>query len=155
VRDAHDRYANIEVAYLLQKIELHDGVVMLASNLAKNMDPAFSRRIHYSLEFPRPAAADRERLWRGMFGARAPLAEDVDFAFLGRQFDVTGGEIRTMALDAAMLAASGATAITMATLVRAVGRHLVKQGRIPASADFKQHFGLLGEAAARNREQRA
>jgi hypothetical protein len=146
VKDAHDRYANIEVAYLLQKIEVHDGVVILASNLAKNMDQAFARRVHYALEFPRPAGADREQLWRRMFGARTPIAEDVDFAFLARQFDATGGEIRTMALDAVMLAASSGGPVNMSCLVRAVARQHVKQGRMPSPAAFKQHFALLGEA---------
>ena len=67
VKDAHDRYANIEVAYLLQKIEEYEGVVILASNLSKNIDDAFSRRMHYVVEFPLPDEAHRERLWREMF----------------------------------------------------------------------------------------
>ena len=66
VKDAHDRYANIEIAYLLQKMEEHDGVVILASNLSKNIDQAFSRRMHYVVEFPRPDERHRERLWRGI-----------------------------------------------------------------------------------------
>jgi hypothetical protein len=146
VKDAHDRYANIEVAYLLQKIEVHEGVVILASNLAKNMDQAFARRVHYALEFPRPAAVDRERLWLSMFGERTPIAADADFAFLARQFEATGGEIRTMALDAVMLAANSGDSVNMACLVRAVARQHVKQGRMPSPAAFKQHFALLGEA---------
>ena len=94
VKDAHDRYANIEIAYLLQKMEDHDGVVILATNLPKNIDPAFARRMHYVLEFARPNAQLRERLWRGMFPPAAPLADDIDFGFLAQTFETTGGDIR-------------------------------------------------------------
>ena len=75
VKDAHDRYANIEVAYLLQKIEEHEGVVILASNLSKNIDDAFSRRMHYVIEFPLPDERHRELLWRGMFPPEVPLGD--------------------------------------------------------------------------------
>jgi hypothetical protein len=145
VKDAHDRYANIEVAYLLQKIEVHEGVVILASNLAENLDQAFSRRVHYSIEFPRPDAAARERLWRGMFPASVPLAPDVDFSFLARQFDATGGEIKTMALDAALRAAGNGGRLGMPALVKAVAHQLMKQGRIPSASDFKQYFPVVSE----------
>src|SRR4030065_1347981 len=73
VRDSHDRYANIEVAYLLQKMEDYDGVVILANNLRKNMDEAFARRMHFTIEFPMPEEGDRLRIWRGgMLGGRRP-----------------------------------------------------------------------------------
>src|SRR5262249_10209918 len=74
ISDAHDRYANIEVAYLLQKLEVHPGIVFLATNLARNIDDAFSRRLHVVVEFPLPDAASRERLWRNLFPADAPVA---------------------------------------------------------------------------------
>src|SRR5205085_11756538 len=93
VKDAHDRYANIEVAYLLQKMEEHEGAVILASNLSKNIDQAFSRRLHYILEFPRPDAPLRERLWQTILPPEVPINSDVDFGFLGRQFDLAGGDI--------------------------------------------------------------
>ena len=104
-QDARDRYANIEVSYLLQKLEEHDGVIILASNLSRNIDEAFSRRIQFHVEFPMPAEPHREKLWRGMFPPQAPLADDVDFAFLARQFQMTGGQIRTVSVDAAFVAA--------------------------------------------------
>ena len=91
MKDAHDRYANIEVAYLLQKMEDHDGVVILASNLTKNLDDAFARRMHYVVEFPLPNAVHREQLWRGMFPPQAPVADDVDFKFLSEQFPSQAG----------------------------------------------------------------
>ena len=143
VKDAHDRYANIETAYLLQKIEQYDGVVILATNIAKNMDPAFSRRIHYAVDFPRPNAEHRERLWSGMFSERIPRSEDVDFAFLAREFDTTGGDIKTIALDAALLAASDGQRLSMQCLVQAMAQQLIKQGQAPSATTFKQYFGLL------------
>jgi SpoVK/Ycf46/Vps4 family AAA+-type ATPase len=144
VKDAHDRYANIEVAYLLQKMEDHDGVVILASNLSKNMDQAFARRMHYVVEFPRPDTILRERLWRRIFPPEVPLDPDIDFAFLARQFELTGGDVKTIALDAAFLAANEDRAIVMTDLIDAVSRQMLKQGRPLGASDFKQYHGGLG-----------
>ncbi|HYR07844.1 MAG TPA: AAA family ATPase, partial [Longimicrobium sp.] len=94
VKDSHDRYANIEVAYLLQRMEEYDGIVILATNLRKNMDAAFVRRMRFIIDFPFPDAADRERIWRTIFPDTVPLAEDVDFGFLARKLNVTGGNIK-------------------------------------------------------------
>lgn len=143
VKDAHDRYANIEIAYLLQKMEDHPGVVILATNLAKNLDQAFSRRMHYTLDFPRPDPVLRELLWRGMFPAEAPLAEDVDFRFLAEQFETSGGEIQMIALDAAFLASAGRQVIGMAELVQAMARHQQKQGSPAGASDFREYHGLV------------
>jgi len=145
VSDAHDRYANIEVAYLLQKMEEYEGIVILASNLSKNIDQAFSRRMHYVVEFPLPAEAQRERLWRGMFPSTSPLADDVDFVFLARQFPISGGDIRNVALAAAFLAAQNGQRITMRQLIEAMRQQSLKQGKIPSAADFKQYHGWAGE----------
>jgi hypothetical protein len=143
VKDAHDRYANIEVAFLLQRLEAFDGVVILASNLAGNVDPAFSRRMHFVIEFPLPDAPLRERLWRAAIPAGAPLADDIDLAFLGRQFALAGGDIRVAALDAAFAAAADGQAIDMARLCKAVSRQLLKKGKVPAASDFRQYQDLL------------
>ena len=140
VKDAHDRYANIEVAYLLQKMEEHDGVIILASNLAKNMDQAFSRRMHYVVEFPRPDAPLRERLWQTILPREVPVDPDVDFGFLARQFDLAGGDIKTVALDAAFVAAGQDRALAMGDLIAAVSRQMIKQGRPPSASDFKHHL---------------
>jgi hypothetical protein len=144
VKDAHDRYANIEISYLLQKIEEYAGVVILASNLSQNIDNAFARRMHCVIEFPMPDETHREKLWRGMFPARAPLGDDVDFPFLARQFSLSGGEIRNVSLEAAYLAAQDGRVIRMEHLVRAMARQMLKQGRLPSPADFKQHYALIG-----------
>ena len=118
VKDAHDRYANIEVAYLLQRMETYDGVLILATNLAKHIDEAFSRRIHVEIDFPLPDAVQRERLWRLLIPSAAPTAADVDYEFLARQFPLTGGEIRNVALAAGFLAAYEERDIEMTHLVR-------------------------------------
>jgi hypothetical protein len=145
VKDAHDRYANIEIAYLLQRMEEHEGAVILASNLSKNIDEAFSRRMHYVLEFPLPDEHHRELLWRGMFPPEVPLGEDVDCRFLAKQFPISGGDIRNVALDAAFLAAQDGKVITMNQLVKAMARQMMKQGRIPSPTDFKQYHVLIAQ----------
>jgi hypothetical protein len=147
VKDAHDRYANIEVAYLLQKMEEHDGVVILASNLAKNMDQAFARRMHFVLDFPRPDAALRERLWREIFPPATPIGADVDFGFLARRFDITGGDMKTIALDAAFFAAGRDRPVGMRELIGAVSRQMLKQGRPIGGSDFRQYHASFSEEA--------
>ncbi|MBI3188488.1 MAG: ATP-binding protein, partial [Gammaproteobacteria bacterium] len=149
VKDAHDRYANIEVAYLLQKIENHDGIVILTTNLAKSIDQAFTRRMQFIVEFPRPDIAHREKLWRGMFGDAVPLAADVDFNFLARQLENTGGDIKNMVLDAALMAAASENKIIdMGLLVRAAARQMMKQGKVPSAIEFKHYFSLVDNTGA-------
>jgi hypothetical protein len=133
VKDAHDRYANLEVAYLLQRMEEHDGPVILTTNLAKNIDQAFARRLHYVVEFPRPNLPARASLWCQMLAPPLPCAVDVDADHLARAFDLTGGEIRNVALDAAFMAAADGRIVTMAHLVSAAARTLQQQGKIVSS----------------------
>jgi ATP-dependent 26S proteasome regulatory subunit len=143
VKDAHDRYANIEVAYLLTKLEEHEGAVILATNLGKNIDDAFSRRMHYTVEFPLPGEPHREQLWRGMFPPEAPLSPDVDFGFLAKQFQISGGDIKNVVLAAAFLAAQDGKVVTMKQIVSALARQMSKRGRIPSATDFKQYHALI------------
>lgn len=145
VKDAHDRYSNIELAYLLQRMESFEGAVILASNLSKNIDEAFARRMHYVVEFPIPDEAQRELLWRQMFAPRVPVGRDVDCAFLAAQFQIAGGDIRNVALDAAFLAAADGKVITMKQLIRAMARQMMKQGRLPSPSDFKQYYPLISD----------
>jgi AAA+ superfamily predicted ATPase len=140
VKDAHDRYANIEVAYLLQKIEEYDGFVILATNLILNIDDAFKRRMNYTVEFPFPDEHHRELLWRGMFPPQTPLAEDLDFAFLGQQFSMSGGNIKNAALAAAFLAAAEESTLQMRHVIQSVAREWQKLGKLPSAADFKQYY---------------
>jgi AAA+ superfamily predicted ATPase len=145
VRDAHDRYANIEVGYLLQKMEEYDGVVILATNLRKNLDEAFVRRLHMAIDFPFPEEGDRLRIWRNVFPQDAPLARDVNLEFLARQFKLAGGNIRNAALLAAFLAAEDGAAIGMEHVLRAVRREYQKIGKLAPVAEFEQY-----RAQARN-----
>jgi ATP-dependent 26S proteasome regulatory subunit len=143
VKDAHDRYANIEVGYLLQKMEEYDGVVILATNLRKNIDDAFIRRMHMTIEFPFPEEPDRLRIWQKVFPPEAPVADDVDMAFLAKQFKVTGGNIRNIALLSAFLAAEERSVIGMTQVVRAIKREYQKLGKLVTEADFGSYLPLV------------
>lgn len=143
VRDSHDRYANIEIAYLLQKMEEYDSVVILATNLRKNMDDAFARRMHFSIEFPMPEEPDRYRIWQGVFPKEAPLADDIDLTFLARQFKISGGNIKNIALSGAFLAAQDGGSISMENLIRATKREYQKMGKLCTEGDFVQYFELV------------
>lgn len=143
VKDAHDRYANIEVAYLLQKMEEYTGIVILATNLSRNLDDAFARRMRYVVEFPFPDAPSRERIWRGMFPTEAPLDKDVDFAFLARQFELAGGSIRNIVMAAALMAAEEGSIIRMEHLVVSTARELQKMGKMPSQANFRNYYELI------------
>jgi hypothetical protein len=140
VKDAHDRYANIEVAYLLQRMETHDGVMILASNLSKHLDEAFSRRINVDIEFPVPDEEQRERLWRLLLPTAAPTKGDLDIRFLATRFPLTGGEIRNVALSAAFLAAYEGGGISMNHVVRALARQRRKQGKLPSASEFGDYL---------------
>ncbi|GGT11632.1 ATP-binding protein [Nonomuraea spiralis] len=106
VSDAHDRYANIETGYLLQKLDDHEGMVILATNLRQNLDEAFTRRLRFIVEFPFPEVDSRSRIWRTSFPPHAPVAPDVDFDELARRFPLSGGNIANVVLNAAFLAAA-------------------------------------------------
>ncbi len=135
VRDAHDRYANIETAYLLQRLETFEGMVILATNLKKNMDEAFVRRLRIVIEFPVPTEADRRRMWSAIWPKATPLGKDVDFDALAR-FVLSGGNIKNVALAAAFLAAADGGVVTMAHLVGAAQRELQKMGRFLAPGEL-------------------
>jgi AAA+ superfamily predicted ATPase len=129
VKDAHDRYANIETGYLLQKMEEYEGVAILATNLPANLDDAFARRMHFTVEFPFPDEEHRYRIWRGIFPQEAALGEDFDAAALARTLKLSGGNIRNIALAAAFMAAEDGQAIGMSHLMRAARREFQKVGR--------------------------
>jgi hypothetical protein len=140
VRDSHDRYANIEVSYLLQKMEEYDGIVVLASNLRANIDEAFLRRVRAIVEFPFPEEQDRLRIWERTLSASAPIADDVELEFMARQFRIAGGNIKNIVLLAAFLAAEEGEPIGMAHLIRATKREYQKLGRLISESDFAGWF---------------
>ena len=143
VRDSHDRYANIEISYLLQKMEEYDGVVILATNLRSNMDDAFVRRMHFVVDFPIPEAEDRLRIWRVHFPPPAPRGDNLDLEFMAQQFKITGGNIRNIVLGGAFLAAEDGQSICMEHLVRAARRELQKMGRLVRELDFGQYYSMI------------
>lgn len=129
VKDAHDRYANIEVGYLLQKMEEYEGVAILATNLRQNMDEAFVRRLHFIVEFSFPDEESRQRIWQVTFPKEAPIGEDVDFDFLAREVRLAGGNIKNIGLAAAFYAADEDSVIQMPHLLKAALREHQKLGR--------------------------
>ena len=140
VKDAHDRYANIEISYLLQKMEEYDGVAILATNFSQNLDESFTRRMQFIVEFPLPQAGDRERIWQGLFPAGAPRSDDIDFTFLATQFDLSGGNIKNCVVAAAFMAAEEGTPICMAHLVQGVVREMGKLGRPLTRSSFGAYY---------------
>ena len=142
-KDAHDRYANVEVAFLLQKMEDHDGVVIIATNLAHNIDAAFSRRMQFVLQFPLPDTESRERLWQAMFPPQAPRAKDLDISFLARQFEFAGGDIRNITLEAAFRSAHQGCDIGMREVLGAVVAHYAKRGKLPSANEFGHYAGVF------------
>jgi SpoVK/Ycf46/Vps4 family AAA+-type ATPase len=139
VKDSHDRYANIETAYLLQKMEEHEGIVILASNFRKNMDDAFLRRLHFTVEFPLPDDRSRENIWRKTFPKETPIAKDVDFAFLSK-FKLAGGNIKNIVLAASFLAAENSGAVAMEHIIKATRREYEKIGKLFTEADFGEYY---------------
>lgn len=142
VKEAHDRWANLEVNFLLQRIEDYSGVVILATNLRQNIDDAFQRRIHVVVEFPVPDAAARRAIWRRLLpeGARCAVrAEDVDE--IAQRFELTGGNIRNVVLDACFRAlAAGDGPVTTRHLAASTAREFQKTARPVTSGDFGRFY---------------
>ncbi len=129
VKDARDRYANMEVSHLLSRIERHNGPCILTSNLRRHLDPAFARRFQLVVEFPRPDSAARARLWELHLPLRAPKKADVYCDWLGEAVNLTGGQIKNAALYAAFLAAGEDRPISLHHIARAVWQEFGKEGR--------------------------
>ena len=130
VSSAHDRHANVEVAYLLQRMERYEGVAVLTTNLRNNIDEAFTRRLDVICSFPEPGAEERLALWQRHLPASVPQDADVDLRLLADGLPVAGGTIRNIALTAAHSAAIAGGAVTQAMLVAAARREYLKLGRM-------------------------
>lgn len=137
VKDAHDRYANTETAYLLQKMEEYPGITVLATNLRQNLDEAFTRRMRFIIEFSLPESSDRLRIWRSIWPSQVPLAVDVDFALLAQRYRLSGGSIRNAALSAAFLAAELQQSVSMSHLMHAIKREFQKMGRLVNEDEYR------------------
>lgn len=152
VRHGVDRYANLEVSYLLQRLETYFGLVILASNLRENIDAAFTRRFQVVINFPRPEPAERRRLWERAFPAAAPLEEEIDFEQLAR-LDMTGASIVNAARTAALLALDAAkkegdaagqpATIKPAHVVQAIARQYQREARLLTASELGPYAALL------------
>ncbi len=136
VKDAHDRYANIEVSYLLQRMEAYDGVTILATNLRANLDEAFTRRLQFAVDFPFPEKGDRLRIWQTLFPPNVPREADIDFKLLAGRFKLAGGNIRNIIVGAAYLAAADGGQVSMSHLFHSTRRELQKMGRLVNEEDL-------------------
>jgi SpoVK/Ycf46/Vps4 family AAA+-type ATPase len=135
VKDAHDRYANLEIGYLLQRMEEYEGVTILASNRARDMDEAFTRRFQFIIDFPMPDEAHRLKIWQGMFPAEAERDGTLDLAALAKRFETSGGEIKNAVLAAAYVAAGEQVPLCTRHLIQAVRREFRKGGRLSGDRD--------------------
>ncbi|HEY6569136.1 MAG TPA: ATP-binding protein [Candidatus Limnocylindrales bacterium] len=143
VKDARDRYANVEVAYLLQRMERFDGVAILTTNLRSNVDEAFVRRLDAIIDFPMPEEEHRRLLWERNLAPELPVQDGIDLDFLARRFKISGGNIRNVCVTAAYLAAAADRPVSMADLVRATEREYRKLGRLTVEAEFGEYYDLV------------
>lgn len=143
VKDSHDRYANVEVAYLLQRMESFDGVAILTTNLRSNLDEAFTRRLDSVVDFPVPDEDDRLRLWERHLPAGVPRGDGLDLPFLARRFRFSGGNVRNVCLAGAYLAAAEDRSLTMADLIHGTAREYQKLGRLCVEAEFGPWYSLV------------
>jgi hypothetical protein len=135
VKDSHDRYANIEINYLLQRIESYRGLAILATNMKSALDQAFVRRLRFIVDFPYPGNNERTAIWKGIFPAQMKTA-NLDFDRLAR-LNLTGGNIHNVALNAAFLAAQTNTQVTMPLILEAARTEFRKLGRFINESDFQ------------------
>jgi SpoVK/Ycf46/Vps4 family AAA+-type ATPase len=134
VKDSHDRYANIEVSYLLQRMEAYRGLAVLTTNLKNALDTAFLRRIRFIVHFPFPDVVQRAEIWRHIFPQSTPT-EGLDMARLAR-LNITGGNIRSIALNAAFLAADAGEPVRMTHLLRAARSEYTKLEKALSDAEI-------------------
>jgi hypothetical protein len=143
VREAKDRYANIETSYLLQRLDAFEGFVVLATNLRSNIDDAFTRRLDVVVEMAMPGVDERRALWDRCLGPRIPRNADVDLGFLAKSFVLSGGNIRNIALTAAFFAAEGDGFLHMEDLIWGVQREYRKLGRLLSETEFGPWWSLV------------
>ena len=142
VKDAHDKYANAETAYLLQKIEEYQGIVVLATNYMQNFDEAFKRRIKFIIEFPFPLPQYRLQMWKNVFPDKMPL-EDLDYDYLAETFELSGSSIKNSAVASAFLAASAGCAVGMKQILLALKDEMIKSGKSMPPESFGEYYDLI------------
>lgn len=140
VKDSHDKYANMETSYLLQKMEEYEGLTILATNFSQNLDEAFIRRIQYIVKFPFPTIEQREQLWRSVVPKQMPC-EELDYQFLAKTFELSGGPIKNIVLTAAYMAASDTGIVSMKHMIEAAIQEYKKTGKLL----MKERLGSYSE----------
>jgi len=143
VKDAHDRNANVEVAYLLQQIEEHDGVCVLATNLLQNIDEAFMRRITYVVRFPFPDAQARKEIYLRTIPKQTPMDDDIDWDFIAEKFELSGGHIKNIVLSAAFSAAAEDQPINMRHMLNAAVGEMKKNDIVVVREELREYADLL------------
>jgi SpoVK/Ycf46/Vps4 family AAA+-type ATPase len=141
VKDAHDRFANIEIDYLLQRMEHYEGIAILATNRKEDLDKAFMRRLRFVIDFLPPGPAERRALWRKALPEKSPegrplLDERIDWQLLADRLNLTGADIKTAALGAAFRAQAAGSRITMEHLLSSVRRQMTKHGHVLRPGDL-------------------
>ncbi|MBI4650380.1 ATP-binding protein [Candidatus Desantisbacteria bacterium] len=154
IKDSHDRYANLEVNYLLQRLEEHEGSVILATNMKKNMDEAFSRRIHFIIEFPLPSESQRRIILQKHLPAGVPGSANVDINFFAKHFELSGGDIKNAAVQAVFMAAEDSGQITMEHLLASFRREYLKLGKIFPDLKLNISHGTPHESSIKRRERK-
>lgn len=142
VKDSHDKYANAETAYLLQKIEEYQGIVVLATNYMQNFDEAFKRRIKFIIEFPFPLAEYRRKMWEQIFPQQTPM-EELDYEYLAENFELSGSSIKNIAVAGAFLAASEGNPVGMRHILPALRDEMIKSGKSMPPESFGEYYGLV------------
>jgi SpoVK/Ycf46/Vps4 family AAA+-type ATPase len=143
VKDAHDKYANTETAYLLQKIEEYEGIIVLATNFIQNFDEAFKRRIKFIIECPFPDPYYRLAIWKSVFPDKTPKDAGIDFPYLANTFEMTGSGIKNAAVSAAFLAAAAHAPLNMDHILTAVLAAMRKIGKTLQKEDLKEYYYIL------------
>lgn len=142
IKESNDKYSNMEIAFLLQKMEEYEGVSILATNYLQNFDEAFRRRISEIVDFPVPDEGLRERMWRTMLPDRLPVSADIDYLFLAKQFQVTGSVIKNALIYGAFLAAESGKPLAMEEILKGLGHELEKSGRKLSRSDYGEYYDL-------------
>jgi SpoVK/Ycf46/Vps4 family AAA+-type ATPase len=146
VKNARDRYANMETSYLLQKMEEYEGIAILTTNFRHNLDEAFTRRLRFIIEFSLPTKEERRRMWEHLLPMNRAICQELDLDFLADRFELTGADIRNIGLRAAFLAAGDEEqenkAIAMKHIIKAICLEYQKQNKILMTADLGQYGSL-------------
>lgn len=143
VKDSHDKNANMETSYLLQKMEEYDGITIMTTNFTENIDKAFFRRISYVVHFTMPDYVSRKEIWQKMFPKETPISDDVDFEFLAKNFEISGGNIKNIVLSSSFMAASESKKVEMKHVVKALEYEIKKQGKMVSKNDFAEYSYLI------------